>query len=154
MSGKNQAGSSASGRDDVTPALPKDVRIPPDLVPTYYNLELKPDIYSGDPDQFRHEGSVEIFLNCTKSTSVIIVHINDLTIDRSSIRVVSLTSGQSAPRLRHTEEDKARQFYKVYLTGQLQEGHRYSLFMTFSAKLTNNLYGLYYSTYEENGVKQ
>ena len=44
-----------------------DVRIPLDVYPLHYNLELKPDIYTGNPDTFRFDGRVEILLDYISS---------------------------------------------------------------------------------------
>ena len=134
--------------------LPTDVRLPPELVPTYYNLELKPDIYGNDPDQFRFEGYVEIFLNCTASTSVIVVHVTNLTIIKTSIKVESLSADHTAPRWRRTEEDEVRQFYKVHMAEPLTEGKQYVLKMKFNGPLIDGLDGLYWSTYTESGDKK
>lgn len=135
-------------------ALPKDVRLPTDLHPTYYNLELKPDIYGDDPDKFQFEGYVEIFLNCTKSTSVIVVQVKDMTIPEHTIKVESVSPGHEAPKWTSTEEDKVRQFFKVNLDGPLTEGKQYVLKMRFMGPLSNSMEGIYWSSYEEGGEKK
>ena len=47
--------------DVTTPSEPESVRLSPHLVPQHYNVHLRPDIYGGDPADFRFTGMLAVF---------------------------------------------------------------------------------------------
>ena len=64
----------------------KDVRLPLHLVPTTYDLTLKPNMYSDDPKSFTFDGYIKIHMNAEFTGSNVTVHTNKLTIDDSTIQ--------------------------------------------------------------------
>ncbi len=128
-----------------------DVRIPLDMYPLHYNLELKPDIYTGNPDTFRFDGSVEILLDCRVSTNVISLHVNKLNISTNSITLQTATGTTTNQRVREVTRDMERQFLNVHLDQALAQGQRYLLKIDFSGPLRPDLVGLYWSSYAYQG---
>jgi len=140
-----------------TPKRPKDVLLPKCLVPLHYNLELQPSFYDGlDPDQFSVTGLVEIYLNCTHPTKVIILHSMNLTIDdaQTSVEeltgVISMNSSEDEDtviRVTSMEVDLDREFLKLHLDKDLKMGMGYRLRLAFSYLLGDKMTGLYRSSY-------
>lgn len=132
-------------------AIPIDVRVPNNTIPYHYSVELKPNIYGDDPEKFTFDGNVEVYLECVTPTNIVTVHINHLTVDNSSIEFVSL-SGGSAPLWTSYDIDLVRQFFKLNLDGDLSPGNKYIMKMSFTGPLTDDLMGLYRSSYKEGNI--
>lgn len=136
------------------PPPPTDVRLPLNFYPLHYNVELKPDMYGSDPEKFTFDGKVEIFLNCTKASSAIVLHINELDINQSSIsfRLSRSNSGNTGPKWTNTEHDVRRQFFKIFLDNDCRVGLEYVLQLYFNGNLSDSLAGLYRSSYKEGNL--
>lgn len=123
-----------------------DVRLPTALTPLEYDVELKPDFYGDDPEAFSLQGSVTIRMKCVESTNNITVHINKLTVDPASVSVRDAAGGEIAHNT--PREDKDRQFYIIPLPQSLTPGQEYTVSMTFTGPLKDDLKGLYLSQYK------
>lgn len=128
-----------------------DVRLPRSNIPTLYDIYLKPDIYSGDQTQFKFYGRIRISFECVEPTTNITMHKNKLTV--SDIQVFNQNAGSSAPRVAGQSEDKDRQFLIIHLDGSLQRGQNYTVAMNFVGELTDDLTGLYLSSYMRDNQK-
>ena len=64
----------------------KDVRLPLHLIPTTYDLTLKPNMYLDDPKSFTFDGYIKIHMDAKFAGSNVTVHTNKLTIDDSTIQ--------------------------------------------------------------------
>lgn len=145
-----QAGSASTTPAPTTPSVkPKvlDVRLPLTLDPIYYDLELQPYMYSGNRDEFSFRGFVRIVVKCVRATDNVTLHINKLTIKEGSLTFSSESPTSSDPAYTSWEEDKERQFLVVRLDKVMTEGRRYVLQMNFTGPLTDDLHGLYLSSY-------
>ncbi|XP_059161761.1 uncharacterized protein LOC131944899 [Physella acuta] len=137
-----------------TPATkPKvtDVRLPKNVVPSHYNVELQPNMYLPDPANFTFKGSVKIWIKCITASDNVTLHSNVLVIDNSSVKFYP-ESG-TGPGLKSLAIDSARQFFILKLDGNMQPNKTYIIEMNFKSPLKNDLAGLYYSTYNRNGTK-
>ncbi|XP_062585470.1 uncharacterized protein LOC134247152 isoform X2 [Saccostrea cucullata] len=132
---------SSSGEKALT-----DVRLPRSNIPTLYEIELTPDIYSADPTQFKFRGRVKISIDCLDPTSNITMHKNKLTI--SNIAVSNQNPNLASPRFVRQAEDEDRYFLIIHLDGSLQRGQKYFVQMDFVGDLTDDLKGLYLSSYK------
>lgn len=61
------------------------MRLPTDVVPIRYAIRLLPIIEEGN---FTTHGHIDIFVNCVKSTDMIMLNAADLTIHNTSIKVI------------------------------------------------------------------
>ena len=90
-------------------------RLPTDLYPINYQLELQPDIYTGAPPFF-FNGSVTIRVECEVPTNIVYLNSDGINIDHSSIDItVASDSPVSAPQpvyVRH-DLDETLLFLKV-----------------------------------------
>ena len=62
----------------------EDLRLPTDILPSIYTVQLLPFIEEGN---FTTHGSVEILVDCQRATRNISMNAAELTIDQSSITV-------------------------------------------------------------------
>ena len=58
-------------------------------------------------------------------------------------------------KVKCTEEDVPRQFYKIYPEKKLKKNQNYYLYMSFNGTtIHKDLFGFYRSNYNENGTEQ
>lgn len=130
-----------------TPVVVTDVRLPTALEPILYDVELQANMYMGDPTNFTFEGYVHIKMRVNSATNNITLHINKLTIDNSSLSLTE-DDGGSAPNIDHYDLDLARQFIIFHLDANLETDKEYTIKINFVGPLTDDLVGLYLSSYE------
>ncbi|XP_069101890.1 uncharacterized protein [Argopecten irradians] len=124
-----------------------DVRLPRSLKPFLYELDIFPDIYKSDPQDFEFSGTVIIHITCEEATDNITLHSHLLTIDEDSV-VVTSGSGAAGPNVVKISYDLERQFMMIDLDNELQAGNNYTLGIDFKGPLKDDMVGLYYSTYQ------
>ena len=76
----------------------KDVRLPIHLIPTTYDLVLKPNMYTDDPETFTFDGYVKIHMDAKQSGRNVTVHTNKLKIDESSIEFGMKNGSAGGPK--------------------------------------------------------
>ncbi|KAK2145083.1 hypothetical protein LSH36_704g02028 [Paralvinella palmiformis] len=141
----------ATPSPNTTKGRKSDIRLPLKVVPVHYGLELIPDIYSSDPENFALSGHVTITVQCTAVADVITLHVNKLIIDGNVTLMEEGPGGGHSPRVQGWAIDKTRQFLLVHLNGLLVVGRRYVLDIRFHGPIRNDLTGLYWSSYTEGG---
>ena len=133
----------------VDPQLPwGDIRLPRDLIPSLYNLQLRVDL-----NTFGFSGSVDIAVSVEQTTRYIMLHVNKLKVDRRRVTIIrtdlDLPHG-SEISLRIIEQFQVLQndFYVLKASTLLRKGHRYLItFGNFTGVLADDLRGLYRSSY-------
>ncbi|KAL8573751.1 hypothetical protein ACOMHN_019025 [Nucella lapillus] len=68
-------------------------RLPSDLKPVHYDLEIAPDLYGSDPSTFSFRGHVNITLECQSPTRQVILNAQNMSIPKADIVVSSPSSG-------------------------------------------------------------
>ena len=129
------------------PNVTRNVRLPLNLYPTLYDVELQPQMYSGNPKEFFFNGSVRIEMMCMHSTYEIVLHTNKLNISESSI-VIQPLGTREAPMYPDVEFDTVNQFLILKTSRQMAAGANFSVEMTFYGPLIDDLAGLYLSSYD------
>ncbi|XP_074640169.1 aminopeptidase N-like [Tubulanus polymorphus] len=129
-----------------------DLRLPRDLEPVHYVIELRPDIYSNDATSFRFHGFTRIYFKCLKPTDLITFHILNLEIDNSTIKFGANNTKRTAPSFKQWRQDSTRQFFIGELDKKMKVGRVYFIEMKYSAPLITDYNGLYLSPYTENAV--
>ena len=61
------------------------MRLPLWLTPIHYDIDMKPDIYQDDPEDFTNTGTVMIHMRCDAPTEIVTVHANKLVITSQSM---------------------------------------------------------------------
>ncbi|XP_008831927.1 glutamyl aminopeptidase [Nannospalax galili] len=124
----------------------RDFRLPDFINPVHYDLEVKPLM-----EEDRYTGKVSIFINVSKSTPYLWLHIRETKITR--LPELRRPSGEQVPIVRCFEYKQ--QEYVVVQAGEdlpATDGAAfYVLTMEFAGWLNGSLVGFYRTTYTENG---
>lgn len=139
-------GTSAS-RSNSPAERPRDIRLPVDIFPVHYRLELRPVL---NPD-FRFFGEVDVVFVCKNPVRSMTLHMKDLALNESLI-AFSAEEGSDAPKLLNWKEDRVRQFLIFNFKKELVPGVKYNASLKFSGKLNDELRGFYRSKYERDGT--
>ncbi|KAK3108903.1 hypothetical protein FSP39_018341 [Pinctada imbricata] len=129
----------------------KNVRLPLSVIPELYQIEIQPDIYGPNPEEFKFYGKVKIDVQCNNATTNITLHIHKLTVDQTTITVKAMSGNTGVEFYDHYGEDKDRQFMIVFLKRPLVAGQKYTLEMKYQGNLEDDLAGVYLSSYERDG---
>ncbi|ESP00390.1 hypothetical protein LOTGIDRAFT_238560 [Lottia gigantea] len=122
-------------------------KLPGHIKPIYYDIILKPYIYNGQPSTFTFDGYVKIKLRCMETSMNITLHVNNLMISRKTMQITESNNG-TAPTIMDVVYDTKRQLMIIKLDDAVYKGFDYFFSVRYSAKLSNNLFGFYYSKYE------
>ena len=97
------------------------IRLPRDLLPTNYHIELKPDIYTADTADFNFWGKVTVDMEAKGHTSYIQLNYNNYEIDDATLVVTKdgvAVEVESIRRNKTLDQD----LYLVELEEQLYPG--------------------------------
>ncbi|VDI45275.1 Hypothetical predicted protein [Mytilus galloprovincialis] len=130
-----------------TPPGGRDVRLPLNLYPVLYELELQPFIYETNPADFYFSGTVKIEMECRQSTNEIVLHSNQLNITTSSVRIEPMAPGKN-PIIPTIEFDTVNHFLVLKTNTQLVGGSNYSVYIEFRGPLLPRPPGFYQSSYQ------
>ncbi|KAK7475553.1 hypothetical protein BaRGS_00033186, partial [Batillaria attramentaria] len=130
-----------------SPTRLKRHRLPPNLKPIYYDLEIKPDFYGNDPSTFSFTGHVTIHLECISPTNEIVLNSKNLSIAKSTIRVTEKASGAFSEVMSVDLEDDT-EVMVIKVKEELGGGKQYTVEIQFEGPLTDDLAGLYLSSYK------
>lgn len=122
------------------------VFLPKSLRPIEYTLDVRPNIYTGNPGNFSFDGYVKIDMICDSLTQNITLHCKDLTINDDSISLQDSNGRNIA--LEHTEINTEMEFLVVYVNETLVPTMMYVLEVRFSGPLLPDMAGLYYTSYQ------
>lgn len=118
-----------------------DGRLPLDIVPEEYFLDLKIDV---DSDNFT--GSVKLIFTCDRKTDKIIFHGRRIVLTNASI--ILERKNVLYKRLVYL---KKFELFVLLLDGELIEGKKYELNLEYTVGYGKNLAGLYKSNYTNQG---
>ena len=133
-----------------------NLRLPTDLLPIHYHVISSFQFIDVVNNAFSYDGEVTISIKCVRTTSSLVLHINKLDVDNSSLSLKSLTdSSFTELRAFYWYNDYAREFFIANLTQQLKAGQNYSLSMKYVGYLTDDNAGFYRSSYiDDNSQKK
>jgi aminopeptidase N len=128
-----------------------DYRLPTDLVPSHYDVKVSFQFVTISYNSFPYDGEVTIDISCAKTTSKLVLHINKIDIDNSSLTLTGI-SDTSFGELKDFRwyNDFTREFFIADLTKQLKADQTYRLFMKYTGYLQDDLRGFYRSSYIRN----
>jgi hypothetical protein len=89
-----------------------DYRIPRNLVPEHYDIEIRPDFYAPlQPSEFFLDGWVTVHMRCVTPTNLIHLHFRSMTINQQSVDV---TEGENpAISIVSMSIDSVREFFII-----------------------------------------
>lgn len=126
-----------------------DPRLPQTILPIHYDLVVHPNL-----TDFTFRGSVNIVLNVTEASDIVV--LNSVELEIENLRLVSSNDEnlQVSWRLCPDREQLAITVEDEEDLG-IRAGDIYNLSMTFRGKLTDQLRGLYRSSYRtESGARK
>jgi puromycin-sensitive aminopeptidase len=119
------------------------VRLTKTVLPTRYEINLKPDL-----ETFVFDGETTIHLTFKKPTKTITLHAIELTIDE--VAIMSKKGNQSAQKISYDAKAETATFT---FKDTIPQG-KSSLRIAFRGTLNDRMHGFYRSSYEVNGVKR
>lgn len=135
------------------PLIP-DNKLPTDLVPVKYALQL--DI---DADQLAFHGNVNITMACTKRTNQINLHAHhDLHVDEENIEIVEYTEADngkvSTLKIRRVDRVPKKPLLVIYFHDDLTVGATYEARISFKGMIWENTEGLFQGKYKSQDGDQ
>ena len=127
------------------------LRLPRNLIPWHYNVDIQPDIYGSDPSRFSFLGRVDIYLACENQTNQITLQYRKMTIRNESVSVRDADGEQASIAHSDIAIDEAREFYHILLEDQLQIGDRIVVSVDFSGQLWEDFAGMFWNEYYVDG---
>ena len=126
-------------------AVTESFRLPADINPRRYQLELRPDL-----ERSRYEGTVTVSFDVLVATTQLVLNAADL--DLSDARVDS-PDGGSQPAV--ISLNRSEQQATISLADEIAPGPNYALHLRFAGALNHHLQGFYRSTYRDDaGVER
>lgn len=140
-----------------TTAPPPVMRLPKNLIPDSYKVFLQPDLHTRiiqeenvtSPSQtMLFNGTSTVIFHCVETTSTIYLHSRDLIITKDAV-VTNTKNNEKINVTKIIHHNDQSDFLEIQLDKPLEERGDYSLFLAFMGEISNNLDGLYLSTYYE-----
>ncbi|XP_077868572.1 aminopeptidase N-like [Saccoglossus kowalevskii] len=126
------------------PSIPwNNIRLPPHIKPSHYELRLTPDVDVTGV----FSGTVSIVVRCQKTTDVVILHALALNITGQ----ITVRDGATNRHIDVVEDFPfpLNEFYVLRLSESLKVNNNYVItFEEFQGGLSQDLFGLYISSYE------
>ncbi|NXU50999.1 AMPE aminopeptidase, partial [Turnix velox] len=125
----------------------KHFRLPTDVNPIHYNLEIKPEM-----EKDIYTGTVSVYITLESSTSYLWLHLRETKI--TEMPTLWRSSGQQIA-LTDCFEYKPQEYIVMKTEAELSvtnENDPYILTLKFEGRLNGSLVGFYRTTYTEGGV--
>ncbi|XP_017141464.1 aminopeptidase N-like [Drosophila miranda] len=129
------------GSEYTYPRLPKSVK------PLSYNLKVLTHLHG--PKKFTFEGEVHIQFVTRVETDNITLHVGNITIHESKIKIIALDGNDTAFELDGTGEVPERQYYMLYVNVKFVPDVVYELRMAFSGDIIEAGDGYYWNKYTD-----
>lgn len=126
-----------------------EYRLPTSLNPVHYEVWLQPFIHGN----FSIAGHVNIVLEVLEATSVIQLHIDNITTFDDTIKIVLFDGGPDIS-VRVTSVDEVHNFYFVWLEEVLELGRTYNFSLDFESYLDTDGIGFFRSSYVDEEGKE
>eukprot|EP00064_Thunnus_orientalis_P009553 superscaffoldBa00001222_g9577 len=139
-----------------TEAPPPVMRLPKNLIPESYEVHIKPHLYPKimeevnvtSPNQtMLFTGNSTVHFHCVQKTGSIYLHSKNLAVSSPVVKIKKSDQKVSVFRMKHHEDGS--DFLEIQLNNALEAGYNYSLSLTFEGEISENLEGLYVSTYND-----
>uniref|UniRef100_A0A7N9AZS2 Aminopeptidase n=1 Tax=Mastacembelus armatus TaxID=205130 RepID=A0A7N9AZS2_9TELE len=139
-----------------TTGPPPVMQLPGNLIPESYTIFLQPHFYTRiievvnvtSPNQtMLFTGNSTVNFHCVQRTSTIYLHSKDLTVSNPVVMNKDTNEKIYVYAIKHHEDES--NFLEIQLNDALKAGGNYSLFLAFRGEISENLEGLYLSSYLE-----
>lgn len=139
-----------------TLAPPPEMRLRGDVLPESYQVFIRVHFYTRiiekvnvtSPNQtLAFDGNVTVQLRCVEKTKTIFLHSRNQNVSKASVK--SLDSGKYLKVKESIHHQDESDFLEIVLMDALEAGGNYSFFLAFTAEVSEDLDGLFLSTYQE-----
>ncbi|XP_062460459.1 aminopeptidase Q isoform X2 [Pezoporus occidentalis] len=138
---QEQAHAAASGR-----------RLPRNLLPLHYDLELWPRVRPGQAGPFAFSGQVNITVHCLHDTDAAVLHSSGLRSRGAAVVRGPLSEAGAVMEVAGLRLDAEGEVAVLELRGRLRAGRRYVLQLGFQGRLEEDLDGLFLTRYTDQGM--
>ncbi|XP_072748201.1 aminopeptidase N [Anoplolepis gracilipes] len=145
--------------ENVAPEVLEEVqdtyRLPDDVIPTNYKIELTPYLDTKDAKNFTFEGHSQISLklkNNNTKTKTITFHAKELEFSNITLKYINVSAGikQETKTNIPKQINKEKDFVTLFLDDELNSNMTIlRLYIDFTGKLNDKLRGFYRSSYQE-----
>jgi puromycin-sensitive aminopeptidase len=126
-------------------AVTESFRLPVNVIPRRYQLELRPDL-----ERSRFEGTVTVSFDLLAGTTELVLNAADLDLSEAKVDTPDGASRANVISLNRSEQQAT-----ISLAEEIGPGVGYALHMRFAGALNHHLHGLYRSTYtDDEGVER
>lgn len=123
------------------------------IYPSSYVVTIRPYFDTGDAREFTFDGEVSIVISTDEQNiSQIKLHAEDLTFNADNITVTRDTTNVALSSSNPLYFEDNYNFAFINLETPLEAGVNYTLTITYTGLIRNDLYGFYRSYYVEQGV--
>lgn len=131
----------------VPPAPPgEEYRLPLHFIPFHYNLRIRTAF--AVPQPFPFSGTVKMFLTCVNASNSLTVHSHALNLTSDPL-FHSMDASGTSPKYSSYEFDVAHDFLIIHFDGPTTKGANYTLELSYSGFLNNDLVGFYNGSYPD-----
>jgi len=143
--------------DEVHPQLiqevPDDYRLPENIVPIQYHIELEPfiDIQTPSNKNFTFMGKSEIDIKVKKETSTITLHAKNMTFTKHELEYRDAKNNPMKIKINSTKPDLEKDFQIFTLNTPLKINMKnVKLILEYTGEINNQPHGFYRSSYLDN----
>uniref|UniRef100_A0A8B9J1X7 Aminopeptidase n=1 Tax=Amazona collaria TaxID=241587 RepID=A0A8B9J1X7_9PSIT len=134
------------------PAAASDRRLPRNLLPLHYDLELWPQVRPGQAGPFAFSGQVNITVHCLQDTDSAVLHSSGLRSRGAAVVRGPLSGAGAFVEVAGLRLDAASEVAVLELRGRLRAGRRYVLQLGFQGRLEEDFDGLFLTRYTDQGL--
>ncbi|XP_025198945.1 aminopeptidase N-like [Melanaphis sacchari] len=125
-----------------------EFKLPTNFKPISYRLNVTTHL----ENKFMFEGLIDIQITCVEVTDTIVLHSNNLKIDKKNVVVVN--SNENVIPVANVSLYPRKELLYVKSTEKFKLGNEYVLTIPFSGNITDNLMGYYKSSYVDKKNNQ
>ena len=135
--------------------MPVDYRLPTDFTPSKYEVLLRPDIYATDgdgnidPNLFKFDGTVKMFLKSTLETDKIYFHTRLIELDETTLEVKLIRTDDVLP-YSSMSRNAITEIVTVQLEQTIGNDEEISLEIAYTGPIKDDMRGMYYAYYYDN----
>ena len=136
--------SAGGGRDSL------DGRLPRDLFPYHYDIDITPDFYRPEPP-FPFNGTVSISFDCVQSTNVLTVNVYQLSVTSVTVSVSpDSETTPPTPTVTGWTIEEAADFLHIDVLNAFLPGAKYIATISYTGFVSIGTgYGFYADSYED-----
>lgn len=139
-----------------TPGPPPDMRLPKNLIPDSYEISIQSFLHIELPEGINGSitnqslvftGNSTVYFHCVKRTNTIYLQSKNLEVFGGLLMNTKTREMIKVLKMMHHNDQS--DFLEMPLDNALEVGGNYSLYLSFTGEISENLEALFVSTYQE-----